>query len=107
MVKAVPLWLKIATVVFIALIVIVMLAPLVVVVGTSFSANQFIAFPPKGFSLEWYQKVLSSSAYLSSGALSLGIALLVVAHKCQVRSRERCTLVMTGAVCSRLSLRLA
>nr|WP_272213773.1 ABC transporter permease [Marinicella sp. W31]MDC2879724.1 ABC transporter permease [Marinicella sp. W31] len=77
MVKAIPLWLKIANYVFIALIVVLMLAPLVVVVGTSFSANQFISFPPKGFSLEWYRKVLSSNAYLGSAGLSLAIALMV------------------------------
>ncbi|WP_176084360.1 ABC transporter permease [Martelella sp. HB161492] len=77
MVKAVPLWLKIVTAIFIALVVLVMLGPLVVVIGTSFSANQFIAFPPKGFSLEWYHKVLSSSAYLAAGGLSLALALMV------------------------------
>jgi putative spermidine/putrescine transport system permease protein len=43
----------------------------------SFSESQFIAFPPTGFSLRWYQDVLSSSAYISAGVISLQIAVFV------------------------------
>jgi putative spermidine/putrescine transport system permease protein len=58
---------------------VLLLAPLVVVGGASFSASQFVTFPPQGLSLEWYRKVLSSSDYLTAGALSLQIALVVTA----------------------------
>jgi putative spermidine/putrescine transport system permease protein len=79
MVKAVPLPIRLAGGVFVALTAIVLLAPLVVVVGASFSASQFVSFPPQGFSLAWYRKVLSSSDYLAAAAVSLEIALLVTA----------------------------
>lgn len=79
MVKAVPLWLRIAGAVFVALTALILLAPLVVVIGVSVSESQFIAFPPNGLSLRWYQQVLSSNAYLNAGWVSLQIALLVTA----------------------------
>ncbi len=77
MVRAVPFPLRIAAIVFVALTVLLLLAPLIVVVGVSVSENQFIAFPPRGFSLRWYQEVLSSSTYLAAGLVSLQIGLLV------------------------------
>jgi len=77
MVKAVPTYIRVLSVVFIIATLLVLLAPLVVVIGVSFSESQFIAFPPAGFSLRWYQQVLSSSAYLSAGAISLQIAIFV------------------------------
>lgn len=79
MVRAMPLPVRIAAAVFLVLTAIVLLAPLAVVVGASFGASQFVTFPPQGLSLEWYRKVLSSSDYLTAGALSLQIALLVTA----------------------------
>lgn len=79
MVKAVPLWLRIAGAVFVGLTALILLAPLVVVIGVSVSESQFIAFPPNGLSLRWYQQVLSSNAYLNAGWVSLQIALLVTA----------------------------
>jgi putative spermidine/putrescine transport system permease protein len=79
MVKAVPTWLRIAAIVFLVLTALILLAPLVVVAGASFSASQFVQFPPDGFSLAWYRKVLSSPEYLSAGWTSLQIALLVTA----------------------------
>lgn len=77
MVRAVPAWLRVAAVIFLVLTGLLLLAPLVVVAGASFSASQFVQFPPDGFSLAWYQKVLSSPDYLSAGWTSLQIALLV------------------------------
>ncbi len=79
MVRAVPTWLRAASVVFLILTALILLAPLVVVAGASFSASQFVQFPPDGLSLEWYRKVLSSRDYLSAGWTSLQIALLVTA----------------------------
>lgn len=77
MVKAIPLGLRAAGVIFVALTAIFLLAPLIVVVGVSVSESQFIAFPPDGLSLRWYQQVLSSDAYLGAGWISLQIAVLV------------------------------
>jgi putative spermidine/putrescine transport system permease protein len=66
-----------AAIVFVACTAVLMLAPLVVVVGVSVSESQFIAFPPQGFSLRWYQRVLASDAYLAAAALSLQVAVRV------------------------------
>lgn len=79
MVRAVPLAVRIAAAVFVALTALVLLAPLAVVAGASLSASQFITFPPQGLSLEWYRKVLSSGDYLAAAAISLQVALLVTA----------------------------
>ncbi|MFO1195205.1 MAG: ABC transporter permease [Rhodoferax sp.] len=77
MVRAVPTWLRVLASVLVALTVLVLLAPLVVVVGVSFSQSEFIAFPPQGFSLRWYEGVLTSGTYVASAWTSLKIALLV------------------------------
>lgn len=77
MVRSISTPLRIAAVVFVVLTAIFLLAPLVVVVGVSVSESQFIGFPPDGFSLRWYQAVLSSDAYLASGWISIRIAVLV------------------------------
>jgi len=77
MVRSVPGWLRVTGIVFVVLTAILLLAPLVVVVGVSVSESQFIAFPPTGFSLRWYQEVLSSDAYLGSTWISLQVAILV------------------------------
>lgn len=77
MVRAVPLTWRIAGAVVVVLAGLILLGPLVVVIGASVSENQFISFPPQGFSLRWYQAVLSSNAYLAAAGTSLRLALLV------------------------------
>ncbi|MCQ9147727.1 ABC transporter permease [Ochrobactrum sp. BTU2] len=77
MVRAVPLWLRVVSYVFVTLTATLLLAPLVVVIGVSFTESQFISFPPVGFSLIWYKAALTSDAYLSAFWLSLKLALAV------------------------------
>lgn len=77
MVKAVPLWLRVAAVVFLLLLATFLLAPLVVVVGVSVSESQFVVFPPQGFTLRWYENALSSQAYVDAFKLSGLLATLV------------------------------
>ena len=77
MVRAVPPALRIAAWAFVVLTAIILLAPLVVVVGVSVSASQFIAFPPAGLTLRWYREVMASDAYLAAAALSLQVAVVV------------------------------
>lgn len=79
MVKAVPFWLRVTAVVFLLLLAVFLLAPLVVVVGVSVSESQFVAFPPKGFTLRWYENALSSQAYVDAFKLSGLLAVLVTA----------------------------
>ncbi|WP_425088479.1 ABC transporter permease [Stappia sp.] len=77
MVKSISTPLRIATMVFVVFTAIFLLAPLVVVVGVSVSESQFIAFPPSGFSLRWYEEVLGSDAYVGAAWISLRVAILV------------------------------
>lgn len=44
-----------------------LMAPLIVVIFASFSPTSLVTFPPKGFSLEWYRNIFSSSANFVSG----------------------------------------
>lgn len=77
MVREIPAALRVAAYLFVAITAILLLAPLIVVVGASVSGSQFVSFPPQGFSLRWYQNVLTSDAFLNAAWLSLRIALLV------------------------------
>jgi putative spermidine/putrescine transport system permease protein len=53
------------------------LLPIAVPIAISFSDTPFVIFPPKGFTLHWYAKVLSDSEVLASFWLSLELALSV------------------------------
>jgi putative spermidine/putrescine transport system permease protein len=54
-----------------------MLAPLAVVIASSFSASEFLVFPPRGFSWRWYQEILASSVWLRALWVSLALACVV------------------------------
>jgi putative spermidine/putrescine transport system permease protein len=65
----------IATLVFIFL-----LAPLAVIVLASFSPTPLVVFPPKGFSLQWYMNIFSSSTnFLSGFGNSIEVAVIATA----------------------------
>jgi putative spermidine/putrescine transport system permease protein len=49
------------------LVFIFLLAPLVVIILASFSPTPLVVFPPKGFSLKWYQNIFTSSTNFLSG----------------------------------------
>jgi putative spermidine/putrescine transport system permease protein len=51
------------------------LAPLVVTIAISLSNTAFVAFPPRGFTLQWYQKVVCDPEFLASLAFSAGLAI--------------------------------
>ena len=58
--------------------------PLLIVITTSFGTEAIIAFPIKGFTLDWYFVALRSKTFMSALSLSLflgitatGLALLV------------------------------
>jgi putative spermidine/putrescine transport system permease protein len=61
-----------ATLLFIA-------APLLVTVSLSVSDTMFVSFPPKGFTLAWYGKVLSDPDFQSALSFSLRLAALATA----------------------------
>lgn len=52
--------------------------PLIVVIAFSLSPSQYVVFPPTGFTLKWYQQVLSSTEYMGSLFLSFKIAIQVI-----------------------------
>jgi putative spermidine/putrescine transport system permease protein len=60
-----------------ALVYLVLLAPVVIVLILSFSADAFIVFPPSGFSLRWYERLFSNAALMTSLRFSLEVASIV------------------------------
>ena len=53
------------------------LLPIIIPIGISFSDTPFVVFPPKGFTLRWYAKVLSDPEVIASFWLSLKLAVSV------------------------------
>lgn len=77
MVEATPRSIRIATTVFVASVLAFLLGPIVVVIGVSFTAGDYISFPPQGLSLRWYNAVLSSNVYVQSAINSVQLAVVV------------------------------
>ncbi len=71
-------WFSITVSLFFAL---VFIAPTIVVVGSSFSEGSFIVFPPKGFTFDWYDQVLSdpSWAKVAGNSVLVGVLAALVA----------------------------
>ena len=70
--------------------------PLLIVITTSFGTEAIIAFPIKGFTLDWYFVALRSKTFMSALSLSLflgitatGLALLVGIPVAYILSRNR------------------
>jgi putative spermidine/putrescine transport system permease protein len=61
--------------IIVALTMIFILAPLTLVVAMSVSDSYFVAFPPQGFTLRWYAKVLQDRDFLAALQLSTLLAL--------------------------------
>ena len=55
------------------------LAPLLVTIATSISNTQYIIFPPRGFTVEWYGKALQDQEFLSALWFSAALALAATA----------------------------
>ncbi|WP_336810362.1 ABC transporter permease [Bosea sp. MMO-172] len=62
---------------FAALVYVLILAPIVVVVMLSFSADNFILFPPSGYSLRWFRQLAGNGPLLAALWLSVQIASVV------------------------------
>ncbi len=58
-----------------ALLMVFILAPLAVVVAMSVSDSYFVSFPPQGFTLKWYAKILQDRDFLAALQLSGLLAL--------------------------------
>ncbi|MBI3514019.1 MAG: ABC transporter permease [Proteobacteria bacterium] len=57
-------------------VVVFLLAPLVVPVVLSFSDTPFVTFPPRGFTLHWYWKILNEPEFTGSFRFSLLLGVL-------------------------------
>lgn len=62
---------------FSVLVYVFLLAPLIVVVLASFNSADFLAFPPRGFSLRWYRALWESDVWDESFRLSLLLTAVV------------------------------
>lgn len=62
------------------LVIVFMLAPILIVVVNSFNSSAFSAWPPQGFTLEWYNRVLSNPAFQRGAynSLIIGVSSTVV-----------------------------
>ncbi|RKF14160.1 ABC transporter permease [Roseovarius spongiae] len=58
-----------------------MLAPIVVVIGVSFTPEGFLEFPPSGISLRWFRAILDNPEFITAAwiSLKLGVAAATVA----------------------------
>jgi putative spermidine/putrescine transport system permease protein len=62
-----------------AVALVALVFPSLLVVVSSFNASEFLTFPPQGWSLRWYAAMAASWEVRQSAALSLKVAVLVVA----------------------------
>ena len=60
--------------IFVALVYIFLFAPLIIIAMTSIGTENYIAFPPKGFSLKWFLNVFTSESFMKSMGVSFTIS---------------------------------
>jgi putative spermidine/putrescine transport system permease protein len=56
------------------LVYIFLLAPILIVVGASFNAGNFLTFPPQGLSLRWYETFFNNEVFMRAIRTSLWVA---------------------------------
>ena len=61
---------------FCGLILLYLIFPLFIVVPISFSSSSYLAFPPPGFSLRWFENFFGRRDWVSATIISLKIALM-------------------------------
>lgn len=61
--------------IFVTIVCIFLVAPSLVVIPISFTETSFIMFPPKGFSLEWYEVFFTAGQWRSATATSFVVAI--------------------------------
>ncbi len=62
-----------------AALLVFLIAPIIVVVITSFNATPYLAFPPQALSLRWYRNFFQSAHWIDPALLSLRVALVAMA----------------------------
>lgn len=59
-----------------AAIAVFLMAPILIVIVAAFTSSEFIMFPPRGFSLRWFEKVLADPEFITPlwNSIRLGLA---------------------------------
>lgn len=68
------LWLYVVA----GLIVVFLVAPTLIVIPMSFSASQYLEFPPRTWSVRWYDNYFGSTEWMAATVVSLKAAVLTV-----------------------------
>ena len=58
------------------LVVLFILGPLIIIIGGSFTETPYVAFPPTGFTLRWYEQLMHRRDFLDSFVISVVLAAL-------------------------------
>lgn len=77
-------------------VVVAMVTPIVIVAILSFSSSSFLAFPPQGLSLRWYQDFFSDSQWMAAFFLSARIALMSAAIAVMIGTSAAIGVVRSG-----------
>lgn len=67
-------WLKVALLAFTACVAAFLLLPVVFIVLLSFGSSRWLAFPPPGWTLRWYQELFADPSWLEAALTSARIA---------------------------------
>jgi putative spermidine/putrescine transport system permease protein len=67
---------RVALVLLAVLIGLYLISPILVIVPMSFSENSYLAFPPTGFTMDWYQALLDDYSWIEAAINSAIVALL-------------------------------
>jgi putative spermidine/putrescine transport system permease protein len=60
-------------------VVVFLIVPLVVIIGASFTTTPYVTFPPRGFTLQWYQQLASHKDFIRSFIDSIIIGFIATA----------------------------
>ena len=58
------------------LVYLFLVGPLVVIVGASFGTEEYLQFPPTGFTLKWFSNILKVGNFVPACVMSIEVALL-------------------------------
>jgi putative spermidine/putrescine transport system permease protein len=72
-------WGRIVVWAFVGLACVYVILPIAVPIAVSFSAGEFLTFPPQGFSLRWYERALGNAEFLDALWLSVELAAVAAA----------------------------
>ncbi|WP_217569800.1 ABC transporter permease [Mesorhizobium sp. GbtcB19] len=98
-------WLKVALLGFTTLVAAFLLLPVVFIVLLSFGSSRWLAFPPPGWTLKWYQELFADPSWIEAALTSariatmtaiLAVAIGLVASFALVRGQFRGREVLRG-----------